>query len=341
MFSTRYIYGDNRCIKFITNDYILRVRLENEYKTYFLFRNEKINEPRIKIYAIKNKNCYTSINKSSNINLPLIKDNGKFMIIKKNENKVIIFYEEYNDSILEYIGEVIFSIFNYFLEQEGYIFFHAACVSIKDKAVAIIGGRHTGKSSILCCLLQSDFDFICNSKLAMKLENNYIKCIGTPSRVGIRLETLIKNINKKYYKQIVKTEGFKKISYIYDMNRKKQELKNVDFLNIYGDLKFNITVPEIQNIFNVSIIKEANLKLVIIPRYDVHLEKIKVKKLAIKEVEKVLIKNQENGIYAPIKYLNNFFYIKTNKIDMQILKKIQFIEIYQNERTASQLRRVN
>ena len=232
----------NKNILFQTNDETMYCDLKKEYNDYL-----KFNEPHstssklIKFKVLKDASIYKKylsklINqhkpKFQNIYIGVRREN--IIIIDKEKKEVIIIYDIYTDEKLQHIEEIILGLLGKLIENDGYFFIHASCVSKNGKGIILINDTHIEKTSLMLELIQNSFDFVSNSQLGIK-EN---QCISIPTRIGIKSENLCNGVIKeKYINQIKKTFGYSCIiqkNNILDTNE-----------------KFNLTVKDIKKIFKV------------------------------------------------------------------------------------------
>ena len=232
-----YIKNQNIIIRIVCESKIIS-KLKAEIGDYYEFIIGNCQQ-NFTIYIFVDGVKYEKI--SNNVNnmkckMKLFKDRDGQIILDKDNNELIAFYNELNDNVIQFIEEIIISIFGIFLTKQKYFFLHAACVENNQNAVAIIGDRASGKTTLLNVLMQNDFNFVCNSHLGIKDVNRKIEVIGAPSRVGMRVETLEKcmssNIRKKIF---LNTEFRKRFGKDAENNLKSYRVK-----------KFNIKVNELK-----------------------------------------------------------------------------------------------
>ena len=143
--------------------------------------------------------------------------------------------------------------------------------------------------------------------------------------MGIRIETLEKVINPDIREKIILNTEFKR--------RFKEDIqKNLSF---YRKEKFNIKINEIEEIYNINLISNSNLKLIIVPIYIEQMKHIQI--IEIKDIDKqeILFKNKRTGVYDTIKYMKESKNI-INKLPTN-LNKIKMYKIYQNENNLNEI----
>lgn len=316
-----FISYNNFTICLASNDVKTLKNIEFEFEDYYTFDNNEQHNIIIKIILINNKNIYNRyINRGTIKNkyvdkVVLIKERDIILLYDKRDKTITILYNDITEDIMQFIGEVIFSIFGKSMEDEGFYFFHSACVSIKGKGIAIIGERNAGKTSLMCSFLQNGFQFVSNSRIGIKCEQD-MKAIGLPSRVGIRYET----INKVFSEQ--EKERF--IELREEEYRRKRR-------------KMNITVKDIKNVFKTEVLSETKLKVVLIPVYIPNSVDLKILKVEDREIIDILLKNKKIGVYDPVKYIDNFYSTNKPKFDFENFKKIKFLKVIVNEKNSNEL----
>ena len=180
MKNKNYLEFKNGKIQIICSPQLLKM-LKIEYGSYynFLSGDEEFN---FKIYIYINKMRYKEISqrfnniKHKDKNIYLI-DRYGYVAINKEKKELIVIYERLNDNVIQFIGEILISLFGIILEKSGYFFIHAACVDKNSRGVAIIGSKNSGKTSLLNFFLQNGYNYVTNSHLGLKNINNYIEAI--------------------------------------------------------------------------------------------------------------------------------------------------------------------
>lgn len=322
-----YIKNQNIIIKIVCERKIIS-KLKAEIGDYyeFVIGNYQQN---FTIYIFIDNGKYKKIlNNVNNMKykMKLFKDRDGQVILDKDKNELIAFYTELNDNVIQFIEEIIISIFGIFLTKQKYFFLHAACVEKNRNAVAIIGDRASGKTTLLNVLMQNDFNFVCNSHLGIKDVNRKIEVIGAPSRVGMRVETLEKCMNANIRKKIfLNTEFRKRFGKNAENNLKSYRVK-----------KFNIKVNELKKIYNIQIVSTSTLKLIIVPLYIEQLNHIKIIKVEENNKSEIFMKNKRDGVYDTTKYMNYLDTSEKNTLPKN-LSKIKMYKVYQNEKCIEEL----
>lgn len=326
-----YIVNDNSIIKIICVNEIT-LRLKQEIGEYYQFV-ENIDSYDFTIYIFTEHEKYGKVTKRLATTthfkeMLFFKERESIIFVNCKKKEMIIFYDKINDNIIQFIGEIVISIFGMMLEHRKYSFVHAACVEQNGNAIAIIGNRNSGKTTILNALLQENYNFICNSHLALRNNEDSIIVEGFPTRMGIRLETLNKIIKPEIREKIIEKTEFK--SRFGDCS--SDNLKN------YSTKKFNIKVNQIKEIYKVQLVKRATLKLMIIPVYNTQFTSMRVKEMNGREKYEIIAENRRIGIYDSVKYLktidnnvNKIVKIPTN------MEKIKMLKVYQNEHSMNEL----
>lgn len=322
MQNNNYIEFENEKIKIICHNDLMK-ELKKEYGLYykFLYGNE-ICEYSLYIYIDEKK--YNDVTKNINImkskrNIVYIIDRYGYVALNKDKNELIVIYAKLNDNVVQFVGEIIISLFGIIFEKKEYFFMHAACVDKKSKGIAIIGNKGSGKTSLLNFFLQNGYNYVTNSHLGLIKTKDYIKAIGAPSRMGMRIETLNKIIRDPIKERIINYSEFK--------NRFGNNIDEV--LSDYRNKKFNIKVSEIKKIYNVSIKPTTKISTILIPIYMPELEHIKIKKLDEEEKKENIVKYKTQGAYSSTKYIGEILGI--NNISMPNLNNINIYKIYENE----------
>ena len=325
-----YILNKNTTIKIVCEEQLIH-SLKKELSDYYQFVPYSQYYDFV-IYVFAEDKKYKTVSKKmtvgiNNKDIKCFKDRNSILMLDNKKKEIITFYEKLNDNVVQFTGEIIVSLFCIRLEENNYTFLHSACVEKNGKAIAIIGDRGSGKTTILNALLQQNFNFICNSHLGIKNIGKGIVVEGTPTRMGVRISTLEKILRPEIKKKIMLNTEFK---------ARFGDCTNID-LKPYLTRKFNIKLNEIKDIYNVQLIKECELKLIIVPIYMEELSKIKTRELYGIDKNEILLKNKRNGIYDTVKYLK---FINDNQSTNTLpsnLDNIKMIKIYQNEKTINEL----
>lgn len=316
-----FIVYNNIIIKLLSNDTKMIENIMYEFNNYYKFieidNESNFNNEIILLNDAEIYNKYDqNIKYKENDQIIAIRKHKILVSYDKKQQKIYVIYEKNKDIVLQYIGEIILSIFGKNIENNGFYFLHSACASYNNNAVVIIGERASGKTTILCRLMQRKFDFIANSQIGIGREAGHMIAIGLPSRIGIRRETI-----DKYLSNIEKNKII--------------EIKNRDYINNLS--KINLSVAEINQIFNIKTRDKANLKMIIIPIYNQNIKHIQVREISDSEIIEELLKNRRLGVYEPQKDIDKFY--KTNRVrcELTFFKDINFFKITQNENTIDEL----
>lgn len=307
-------------IHLVSNDLNVLKAIKIEFEDYYKFNDIKKNNNN-KIMLVCNKELYDKyINKnmvSSKLSnkVVLIKDRDAILLYDKRDNNITILYKAITEDVMQFIGEVILSIFGKNIEGKGYYFFHSACVAIHGNAVGIIGQRNAGKTALMCTFLQNGFEFIANSRIGIKCEDE-VTVIGLPSRVGIRYETINKVFSEKAKEKFIKVREEE-----YRRRRKKM----------------NITVKEIKHVFEAEVISQSKLKIILFPVYIPESDELKIIKMEDREIIDILLKNKKSGVYDTVKYIDNFYHTNKPNFKFEDFKEIKFLKVIINERSSKKL----
>ena len=267
-----YILNENTIIKIVCEEQLIH-SLKKELSDYYQFVPYSQHYDFVIYVFAEDKKYKTASNKMTmginDKNIKCFKDRNSILMLDNEKKEIITFYEELNDNVVQFTGEIIVSLFCMRLEENNYSFLHSACVEKNGKAIAIIGDRGSGKTTILNALLQQNFNFICNSHLGITNNGKGIVVDGTPTRMGVRISTLEKILRPEIKNKIMLNTEFK---------ARFGDCTNVD-LKRYSTKKFNIKLNEIKDIYNVHLIKRSELKLIVVPIYIEEISKIKTREL--------------------------------------------------------------
>ena len=331
------VYVGNKCISIKTNKTEIIRELKEEYSDYFNFVIESKPNGAESITIIESELLYEKYK-----NKKELKDKKKENFFKKDRNCIIVMNKlERNIDILcakygiiegQYVGEILISMFGKYYEENGFYFFHASGVSKNNNSVLMVGAKNSGKTSIMAALLNDGFDYMANSRIGI---NNNLYSIGQPYMLGMRMNTIYNFMSAECKNKIFNTEDFKRVNENLELERFEGKTDNI--LNRYGDRKINLKNKEIKEIFNCNLEKKSKIKAIIIPEYCENLRKMEVKKLEANEKMTVLIDNYESGIYSNVKYLNELYANKNRRIPNNVIEKIDFYRIRQNENTNKEI----
>lgn len=292
-------------ILFRTNDIELYNNLKSEFKYYLTFEKENKKENIVKLNVLKDskmyiqyftkmkgnrerKKCYCSI-KRDNI-----------LIIDKDHMEISIIYDEYDDNKLQHVGEIIFGIFGKKLEDNGYFFLHAGCVTKENNGILILENDHRKRILLLLNLLEENFEYICDSHLGIKIENSHLKLVGIPTRLEMDMEELYSGIlNDKYIAQIKQTQTFK---------HKFDNVNEAILQTKYANRKFDIKANEIKDVLKKETVSVTNIKTIIELNKGIPVaNNKKIKKMNREEIIEACVRNKRDGIYDSVKYIENLY----------------------------------
>lgn len=325
-----YIKNNNIILKIVCEEKII-LKLKQELNDYYEFVIGKF-QPNLTFYVYTDRIKYkkvssTFVYKNNNHHIKFIKDRNGIILLNKEKKEIIAFYNDITNNVIQFIEEIIISIFGMFLTEQKYFFMHAACVEKEGKSIAIIGDRSSGKTTILNILMQNRYNFVCNSHLGMRDIKDEIQVIGSPSRLGMRVETIEKSMKSDVKQKIFLNTEF----------RERFGRKAENNLKLYRTKKFNIKLNEIKEIYNVDLVSTSTLKLIIVPIYIEQLEHIKIKKMEEKlKKNEILLKNKREGMYDTTKYMD-ILEINQKNVLPKNLSNINMYKVYQNERCIDEL----
>ncbi len=318
---------------FKTNDEVLYNDLKNEYRYYFDFINFTNNKTNlIQVKAVKNEKIFTTYiqrvrnNKLKKIFCDVRRNN--IIVIDKEKKEVILIYDKYSDEKLQHIEEIIVSIFGKNMEQEGYMFLHAFCVSKNGKGFAFLK-ENAGNNIFWLRLLNESYNFVASSKIGLKINNGKVLAVSIPTRLGMKLgKSADTFLSIEKIQKIRKTAGYKE-------NFHEEQQKKIFQENNY---KFNLTFSDIEQIFNINILDTINIDYMIDLHYLSHKEDVRIKKMKKNEIYEVLINNKEKGIYLPVSYLEKLYSNSYSRnYTSEIIKNgVKFVKVFQNEENCNQ-----
>lgn len=239
------------------------------------------------------------------------------IFIMKKEHLLYLILDKKQNIDITFIEKIISSIISKLLQLDDTFFIRASCVSKGGKAVAIAGDSKTGKTTIMCWLLQNGYNMLSNDKIGLRYINNKVEVVGIPISIGIRQDTIDKCFCLKSKKKIINNINYKNFI-------------NNEFKNGKSD-KFNIQVDELINILGSDIVLKSNLKCIIVNEYDRSQKDLKIKYLNKNKFEKFLLMRQINGMYPSMEYINTIYRDKKVTLNREIFSKIKIVKIWSNE----------
>ena len=240
----------------------------------------------------------------------ILENEMPFKIFVHRNNPKIIITDVIDDDCRE-IMRLIRELFILFIaEKKNNCFFHAACVANDEYAVAIIGDKFAGKTTMCINFLNCGWDFVSNDKLLLIKEKD-IFCWGLPVSLGIR-------------------EGTKQL-----FLKEFSELK-VD----PDDNRYYLTPNELIKKFNVSVTNGQKLKLMLIPVFSKETKELSFVKLSKVEARSFLKKQCLESIYTERKKLNKFVNCPHNDNFIKELDQIPIYRITVNKETNFQLKNI-
>ncbi|MEE9337770.1 MAG: hypothetical protein V3U87_06795 [Methylococcaceae bacterium] len=88
------------------------------------------------------------------------------------------------------ISRVVRDLITRFLEDQGWVIFHAGAVQINKKNYMVVGDASAGKTSFIIALLSSGASFISNERVFVKVENGKNRIISFPMPIAVGLGTM-------------------------------------------------------------------------------------------------------------------------------------------------------
>lgn len=138
--------------------------------------------------------------------------NGYDIFISKMEKKIYsVVPGEYSEDNILYIKRLIESLRNRILESKGAIFLHGASISIDGKTAVFIGDNNAGKTTtMLNYLAKEKVKYVSNDRAALINQKGITKVIGSPTNIGIRLQSIEENqrLRSKFSAEEIKNARF-------------------------------------------------------------------------------------------------------------------------------------
>ena len=308
-----------------TNDVELVNGLINEYKYHLKFIEDIPEEKIITINVFKSPKMYIKYfkeikrgNRKSSLYCEVRRDN--ILVMDKEKLEIFIIYDEFNDEKLQYVGEIIFGIFGKQLEDNGYFFLHAACVSKKGNGILILENNPRKRIIILLKLLMEKFDFVCCTHIGIKANNGRLNAISIPTRLGINIGEIYSGVfSEKNIEVIENVEEFK--DNFCNINEDILQTK-------YYDRKFNIKIDEIKTKLNNDLVYKTDIKLILEVNKKNISSKSRMIEMKKEELLETFMKNRRNGIYDSVSYLKNLFSQKNKRNDINIISNFANIVGY-------------
>ncbi len=88
------------------------------------------------------------------------------------------------------ISRVVRDLVTRFLEDQGWVIFHAGAVQINKKNYMVVGDASAGKTSFIIALLSSGAAFISNERVFVKIENGTARIMSFPMPIAVGLGTM-------------------------------------------------------------------------------------------------------------------------------------------------------
>lgn len=314
-------------INFYTNDFNLLNNIMDEYDCILEFTELKTKEnSNINLIAINSKKMYNKYferSKKHTLNnekvyIDIRREN--IIFISRKERKIFLVYNELNYERIQYIEEILLGIYEIELRDLDYFYLNAACITKNaNAAIALVSKNKNYKDKLLLKLLYNAYNYVCNSKLAIKeTSNNIVNAISIPRRMGIE-RVLLKELNleEKKIKRLESTEGYKNEIKESSSNRKVE--------------KFNLNINEISDIFGANIITKIKLKVVFEIHYIKDIETLKTVLVGDNEKREILLKNLIDVPYKYMDYMKWLYDEKKSKKYNYNMKNITVLKVYMNE----------
>lgn len=310
-----------------TNDSELVNAVQKEYNNIFNFlkSENEIKENILRIKVIKSDVLY---NKYFNISKDRKIKNSKtycdvrrenILITDKEKNEILLLYDSLNDERVQHVEEIIIGCFGKFMEEDGFYFIHASVIEKNNKGIGILKGKNSDNTIILLKLLQNNFNFVCNSQVAIKDIKHKIKGISLPTRIGIKMDSRMSScLNNDIYNKLKESQKYlnKKDTF----NRMKPD--NIE--------KFNLKINELLDIFKVNFLQNTEILALFELHYIPNLKEMKILKVEENEKITILSMNLKKAIYQPVEYIKNVFNEEENKklIINDGLRQIKLCKVY-------------
>lgn len=289
------------CIKLYSKDpfYI-------EYcKKYFEGYIDCVQYPFDVAMIIELKGKGEEYDKSNYVNVT--SDASPFLILyNEYEKKLIVsnVAEEFSKDIMRLVREIIlFCSTSY----NNCSFLHSACVTDDKKAVAIMGNKFAGKTTLCLQLLSKGWNYISNDKLILQKVEESIFCWGLPIAMGIREGT------KVFFPNSLK-------------GLKRDETDN----------RYYLYPHEIAKRCNVKIVNATILSLIVFPVYQSSADEVIITKVNQEELRHLVYEQYLETLYADQKKLNGF----EPRSDFSVLESVCKIPAYKittNARLSDQI----
>lgn len=116
---------------------------------------------------------------------------GMLWVTDRSENSItLVLSVKVRWSLLE-ISRVVRDLITRFLEDQGWVIFHAGAVQINQKNYMVIGDASAGKTSFIIALLSSGAAFISNERVFVKVENGKARIMSFPMPIAVGLGTMV------------------------------------------------------------------------------------------------------------------------------------------------------
>ncbi len=89
------------------------------------------------------------------------------------------------------ISRVVRDLITRFLEDQGWVLFHAGAIHVDNRNYMIIGDASAGKTSLIIAMLASGATFISNERIFVKIENGESRLLSFPMPIAVGLGTMM------------------------------------------------------------------------------------------------------------------------------------------------------
>lgn len=251
-------------------------------------------------------------------------ENG--IMVHKKQHSIYVFLKETNENdTLEFIENIINTTIAKLLEADNILFLHASCFCKNGEAIAVVGNKNTGKTSILCEMLQQGYDMLSNDKIGISFINQEVKAFGIPSSIGIRLATIDKCFSEENKNKLANLPQWKEV-----ILQTKKDLSQ----------KINISLKDFVELFHCKIVQQSRLRWIIVNEYTENEEKLKIKELSFEKYKSFLESQFVSAVSPAFSYIDGIYRKKKVLLDERICSEIKILKINSNEKNISQLEKI-
>jgi hypothetical protein len=196
------------------------------------------------------------------------------------------------------VSRVVRDLITRFLEDQGWILFHAGAIQINEKNYMVIGDASAGKTSFIIALLSSGAAFISNERVFVKVEKGIAQIMSFPMPIAVGLGTMVQ------YSELIK--------YVREPQLCLYPPRRINFSNVHKTAekywpeledKVQFLPQEItENFSDIAGIAEGNIEGIIVPNFRKG-QALKVEPLNRVTIQKVVknncINREFDEIYPP------------------------------------------